>query len=85
MMKCSVKRKAIFLFSEISLFVTFLTMYSSVFSAFVWHSIHSSWISIHFSMNFHGNTEKHSCLIVISDSGLVKLEVLVRMYWEKMK
>ena len=42
-------------------------------------------ISIHFSVNFHRNTEKNPVvpMKVSSDSELVKLEVLVRMVWNK--
>lgn len=79
--ECSVKRKAIFLFAEISLFVTSeLSLRNSHFRGFIWQ--------MHLNSFFYEFPQKHRKNPVVpmkvsSDSELVKLEVLVRMVWNK--
>lgn len=79
--ECSVKGKAIFLFAEISLFVTSeLSLWNSHFRGFIWQ--------MHLNSFFYEFPQKHNKTPVVpmkvsSDSELVKQEVLVRMVWNK--
>ena len=62
-----------------------LLLLNSAFGTVTSEASYGRCISIHFSMNFHRNTEKTPVvpMKVSSDSELVKQEVLVRMVWNK--